>query len=145
MNKYFKSFPSVKKFLDVLANNAVRKGWSSTPAGRKRWYKLPPRTDEDYKRRMGSIQRQAKNHPIQGTNADAIKFALVFIKEKIEREGWDAKLTHTVHDEIVCEVIADKADEWAQIQSDEMVRAAQLFIKKVPVISEPFVGDVWEH
>lgn len=145
MDRYFKSFPSVKKFLDGLANNAVRNGWSATPAGRKRWYNVPARTDEEYKRKIGSIQRQAKNHPIQGTNADAVKFALVFLKERITKEGFDARLTHTVHDEIVSEVREDQADAWSEIQSAEMVRAAQLFIKSVPVISEPFVADVWEH
>jgi DNA polymerase I-like protein with 3'-5' exonuclease and polymerase domains len=51
----------------------------------------------------------------------------------------------TVHDEIVSEVRADQAEEWSEIQSREMCRAAELFIKKIPVISEPFVSDVWEH
>ena len=51
----------------------------------------------------------------------------------------------TVHDEIVCEVRDDQAQDWSQIQAAEMVRAGELFIKKVPVISEPFVGNVWEH
>lgn len=145
MDKYFASYPSVKKFLDKMANNAVQRGWSSTPGGRKRWYRRPDKTDPEYGRIVSGIQRQAKNHPIQGTNADAVKYALVFLKERINNEGVDAKITHTVHDEIVCEVREDQAEDWAKIQSEEMVRAGELFIKKVPVISEPFVGDVWEH
>lgn len=145
MDKYFKSYPSVKKFLDDRANNAVKRGWSITPAGRKRWYTLPDPTDMDYKRKIAKIQREAKNHPIQGTNADAIKFALVFLQERLEKEHVDGAITHTVHDEIVCEVREDQAEDWAQVQSAEMVRAAELFIKKVPVKSVPFVGDVWEH
>jgi len=145
MNKYFKSYPSVKKFLDKQANNAVRRGWSITPAGRKRWYNLPEPSDPDYRRLIGKIQREAKNHPIQGTNADAIKFALVFLQDRLKKDGVDGAITHTVHDEIVCEVREDQAEDWAKVQSEEMVRAAELFIKKVPITSDPFVGDVWEH
>lgn len=145
MEKYFASYPSVRDFLNGMAKGAVRNGWSSTPAGRKRWYKKPDATDPDYKKKVGSIERQAKNHPIQGTNADAVKYALVFLHDRFKKDGVDGGLTHTVHDEIVSEVRADQAEYWSKVQSEEMVRAAKLFITKVPVVSEPFVGDVWEH
>ena len=145
IDKYFSSYPSVKKFLEKMANDAVKKGWSTTPAGRKRWYDKPDKTDPDYNRKLSAIQRQAKNHPIQGTNADATKYALVFLAERIKKEGADVKITHTVHDEIVCEVRNDQAEDWAKVQTGEMIRAGELFIKKVPVESQAFVGDVWEH
>jgi DNA polymerase I len=145
MNRYFASYPSVKEFLEKISKNAVRLGWSATPAGRKRWYHKPEKDDPEYKRKVSQIEREAKNHPIQGTNADAVKFALVYINERLKKEGVDGKITHTVHDEVVTEVREDQADQWAEIQSEEMVRAAKLFIKSVKVLSEPFVGDVWEH
>jgi len=142
---YFKSYPSVRTFLDGLSDNALKKGWSKTPIGRKRWYKKPSPSDPEYRRKMSGIRRQAKNHPIQGTNADAIKFAFVFIQKYFDDGSFDGGITHTVHDEIVCEVREDQAKEWAKIQSAEMVRAAELFITKVPIKSDPFVGDLWEH
>ena len=145
MDKYFSSYPSVKEFLSGMARNAVRNGWSATPAGRKRWYKKPDPSDPDYKKKISSIERQAKNHPIQGTNADAVKYALVFLHERMKKEGIDGGLTHTVHDEIVSEVRDDQAEGWAKMQSEEMVRAAKLFITKVHISSDVFVGDVWEH
>src|SRR4030043_2462417 len=145
MGRYFASYPSVRNFLDKMAKNAVRNGWSATPAGRKRWYNLPDSSDPDYKKRVASIERQAKNHPIQGTNADAIKYALVFLQDRLKKEGIDGGIELTVHDEIVSEIRNDQAELWAKIQSAEMVRAAELFIKKVPIASEPFIGDVWEH
>ncbi len=145
LEKYFKSYPGVKNYLEKVSNEAVKKGWSTTPAGRKRWYIQPDPTDPDYTRKISHIQRQAKNHPIQGTNADAIKYALVFLSDKIKEKNFDASIVLTVHDEVVCEVREDQAEEWAAIQSNEMVRAGQLFIKKVPVESKPFIGDVWEH
>uniref|UniRef100_A0A7C4XTJ4 DNA-directed DNA polymerase n=1 Tax=candidate division WWE3 bacterium TaxID=2053526 RepID=A0A7C4XTJ4_UNCKA len=84
MNRYFESYPSVKNFLDKVGKEAVRKGWSVTPAGRKRWYKQPDKTDPEYNKRIGQIEREAKNHPIQGTNADAIKYALVYISDRLK-------------------------------------------------------------
>ena len=145
LEKYFESYPSVRNFLDRMAQSAVRKGWSMTPAGRKRWYTIPDKSDPEYKRKISQIQREAKNHPIQGTNADITKYALVFLQDRLKREGVDGFVTHTVHDEVVCEVRADQAEDWAKIQQYEMVRAGELILKKVPVVSDPFVGDVWEH
>ncbi|HQG58687.1 MAG TPA: DNA polymerase A family protein, partial [bacterium] len=145
LEKYFKSYPGVRDYLDRVAKEAVKRGWSTTPAGRKRWYVKPDKTDPEYSKKIGEIERQAKNHPIQGTNADAIKYALVFLSEKIKEKNFDASIILTVHDEVVCEVREDQAEEWAKIQSEELQRAGRLFIKKVPVESKPFIGDVWEH
>lgn len=145
INKYFNAYPKVKTFLDNQAKTAQRKGYSSTPLGRKRWYDIPERDDPDYRRKMSSIGREAKNHPIQGTNADAIKYALVFVQERIKRDNIDGYIVSTVHDEIVCEIAEAQAEDFAKVVSDEMIRAGELFLKKVKVESEPFVGDVWEH
>ncbi|MBI2414662.1 hypothetical protein HYV31_02365 [candidate division WWE3 bacterium] len=145
MKNYFNAFPKVKEYLESSATKAVQVGWSMTPAGRKRWYDRPVKTDPEYKRKISSIQRQAKNHPIQGTNADAVKYALVFLKDRIAKEKVDARIILTVHDEIVCEVREDQAEMWGPIQKEEMEKAGELFIKEVPVIAEPFIGDVWEH
>ncbi len=145
IKRYFASYPKVQKFLEDTARNAVNRGWSVTPAGRKRWYKKPDRTDPDFRRKISSIEREAKNHPIQGTNADAIKYALVFVYDRIQKEKLDASIISTVHDEIVCEVKEDIAEYFAGLLSDEMIKAGKLFIKDVVILSEPFVGDVWEH
>ncbi len=145
IKKFFASYPRVQLFLERSAKDAVRLGWSTTPAGRKRWYKMPERTDPDFNRKMSAIQREAKNHPIQGTNADSIKYALVFVQNRIKKENIDAAIVSTVHDEIVCEVRNDQAEDFAQLLSSEMVRAGELFLKKVKIRSDPFVGDVWEH
>ena len=145
MDVYFRSYPDIKKWLNRAGDDAVRRGWSVTPAGRKRWYHMPETTDPDYKRKISQIQREAKNHPIQGTNADVTKYALVFMQDRLKKEGVDGFVTHTVHDEVVCEIREDQAEDWAKIQVEEMVRAGELIIKDVPIASEPFVGDVWEH
>ncbi|HSX39531.1 MAG TPA: DNA polymerase [Candidatus Saccharimonadales bacterium] len=145
MNKYFKSYPSVQRYLDKLAREAVEKGYSPTPAGRKRWYTKPDPSDPDYKKKISNIERQAKNHPIQGTNADVTKYAMVFIQEKLNETGVDGNVILTVHDEIVCEVREDQAEDWSKIHDEQMKRAGELLIKRVPTETSVFVGDVWEH
>jgi len=145
INRYFAAYPSVKAFLDLQAKNAVRDGFSTTPAGRKRWYTKPAANDPDFRKKNSNIERQAKNHPIQGTNADAIKYALVFVQEEFKKRQVDGGIILTVHDEIVCEVKEDQAEEFAPVLQGEMIRAGELFLKKVPVVSDPFVGNVWEH
>ena len=62
------------------------------------------------------------------------------MKDKI-----DASILLTVHDEIVTECVDEQADTFKDILSEEMVKAAEVFVKKVPIASDPFVGDVWEH
>lgn len=145
MEKYFSSYPSVRDFLSKVASEAVKKGYSATPGGRKRWYKMPEKSDPDYKKQIGSIERQAKNHPIQGTNADAMKHALVSLYERIKKDRVDASILLTVHDEIVTEARDDQAEDFKYVLSEEMIKAAEVFVKKVPIASDPFVGDVWEH
>lgn len=145
MERYFKSYPAIKTWLNKAGDDAVRRGWSATPAGRKRWYHVPEPSDPEYKKKISQIQREAKNHPIQGTNADVTKYALVFLQERMKKEGVTGAITHTVHDEVVCEIREDQAEDWAKIQVAEMVRAGEIILKNVPVASDPFVGDVWEH
>jgi DNA polymerase I-like protein with 3'-5' exonuclease and polymerase domains len=145
MDKYFSSYPSVRGYLDKVAKDAVARGYSITPGGRKRWYHKPDKSDPEYRMKISQIEREAKNHPIQGTNADAIKYALVYVQERMRKEGIDGKITLCVHDEIMTEVREDQAEAWAPIQAEEMVRAAKLFLHRVKITSEPNVGDVWEH
>ena len=145
IDKFFGAYPSVKSFLDNMARTAQKTGWSVTPLGRKRWYDIPSFDNPDYRRIMSSIAREAKNHPIQGTNADSIKYALVFARDRMKKEGIDGYIVSTVHDEIVCEVREDQAEAFAPMLSEEMQRAGELFLKKVKVASEVKVGDVWDH
>lgn len=145
MEKYFVTFKNVKTWLDSAAKSAVRNGFSQTPIGRKRWYLMPDRSDPNFDQIIGSIERQGKNHPIQGANADATKYSLVFLHERLKKEGIDGGITHTVHDEIVCEIREDQAEQWAKIQQEEMERGARLFMKRCPPKAEAVVSHQWEH
>ena len=112
--------------------------------GRKRVFSLPSKNDPDYQKLISSIQRQCKNTPIQGTSADITKYALIFIKEEFEKRGLDAYLIHTVHDEIVVEAREDQSQEAAKVVEEQMIRAGEKLLKKVPVKVDVRISDCWE-
>ncbi len=145
LNKYFQTYGKVKRWLDKVGREAVRQGYSTTLGGRKRWYQRPDPADPSYERQLSHFERQGKNTPIQGSSADMIKYALVYIYDKIREKGYDACPVHTVHDEILVEVRSKQAEEVRDLVEKEMIRAAKVLLKKVPVKVDAKVSDVWEH
>lgn len=143
--KYFSTYKKVKNWLDKVGKEAVKKGYSKTIGGRKRWYKELDPGDPNYHRQISHTERQGKNTPIQGSSADMTKQALVYVYQRLKKEGWEAFPIHTVHDEIVVEVKEDHAEKVCALVEEEMVRAGEAFLKKVPVKVDAEVADVWEH
>jgi DNA polymerase I-like protein with 3'-5' exonuclease and polymerase domains/intein/homing endonuclease len=66
INKYFQRYKGVKKYLEKSARQAVVERFSRTVSGRKRYYTLPDYEHPDYKKAKASVEREAKNAPIQG-------------------------------------------------------------------------------
>lgn len=101
INKFFGRVPKVKQFLDTLGNLGKSRGFIRTPRPwqRLRWFEGYENKD-DFKR-QGRIERQAKNTPIQGCNADIIKYALILMREEIRANKWPVKLVLTVYDKIL--------------------------------------------
>lgn len=145
LDTYFKTYQKVKLWLDKAAKDAVRNGYAVTLGGRKRWFLMPDKGDPNYDRLIGSIERQGKNTPIQGTSADMTKFALVYIYQSLQKEGIDAYPIHTVHDEIVVEAAEKDADLVKEILESEMKRAHETLLKIIPSKVEAVVSDIWEH
>jgi len=88
--------------------------------------------------------QDAANYPIQGTGADMLKFAVDIFAYQCEVQNYDAKLVNLVHDEIVCEVPENQADDVAELLKECMEYAGELILKKVPVIAEVNISDRWE-
>lgn len=145
LDKYFKAYQGVKNWLDKSGKEAVRRGFSTTLSGRKRWYPMPDKSDPNFEKLVANIERQGKNTPIQGTSADITKYALIYISDRIKREKLDAFLIHTVHDEIVTEANAEIAGYVRDLVEQEMTAAAKHLLKKVKVSSDVKVADFWTH
>jgi len=63
---YFKRYRGVKKYLEKAAKDAVMNRFSRSISGRKRYYTLPEYGNPDFGRLKSSVERRAKNAPIQG-------------------------------------------------------------------------------
>lgn len=141
LKNYFKNYPQIAAFLEKSARFAVENGYSITMAGRKRYYKLPENPD-DFKA-MAAIERKGKNTPIQGTNADMIKLALVWMRKAIISQNLDAKIINTVHDEIVVECEESIVNQVEKLIKDTMILSGEEFIKSVPTEVDCTVADFW--
>ncbi len=110
LNEYFNKFSGLAKYLERIKAEAKEKGYTETFFGRRRYFeglnsKIP------YIRAMA--ERMAINAPIQGTEADLIKLAMIRIDEYLKKENLSEKikLILQVHDELVYEAdesIAEK-------------------------------------
>lgn len=100
-----------------------------------------PKTNEE----EGGVRRNARNTPIQGTSADIIKVALRYVYDGLREAKLDAFLVHVVHDEIIVECDEAIGEEVMEIVVREMQRAAELYIKKVPVKVEAGICDNWSE
>ena len=145
LQKYFTTYKKVKVWLDKIGREAVRKGYSITIGGRKRYYRDLNSEDPGYERQQAYVERQGKNHPIQGTSADMTKLAMVHIYERIKKEGLEAVPVHTVHDEIVVEAKEYQAKKVAKLVREEMERAGEWLLKEVPVKVDVATSNCWEH
>ncbi len=139
---YFKAYRGVQKWLEGAARQGVTKGYTATLLGRKRYYDVPETSDPDYRSKIASIERQAKNSPIQGGNADMTKIALVYLREALQ--GRDARVVNTVHDEIVVEAAEAIAEEVKDIVEFQMIRAGEQILRHVPVVADAAIGDYWK-
>jgi DNA polymerase-1 len=105
-NHYFQAFSGLARYLDSVKAEAKRKGYTETLFGRRRYFG-DIASPVPFIR--ASAERMAINAPIQGTEADIVKLAMVKIFEYIKKEKLETSvyLLLQVHDELVLE-IADK-------------------------------------
>lgn len=139
INAFFQEAPTLKKYLYIKGKHAenFKEAFTLPPFNRYRNLELEPFR---WRRR-----NQGKNTPIQGTGADILKIALVYINRYIfDHKLFDkVKLVMQIHDEIITEVQDDFAEEWLAIKRQLMVDAA-LAVTKVKVIDvTPFLAEYW--
>ena len=148
IDKYFKAFPKIKRFLDDQGEFGKRYGFVTTffPFYRKRWFdNWTPKmyNDRDSFMELGSIERASKNTPIQGSSADMTKLALVYLHKRIKKYGYPVKIVMTVHDQIDTICPEEFAEEWKIYMTEEMERAANRIIRNGLLKAETSITKVW--
>ena len=143
IKKFFKVVPDVEKFLNILGELAKARGYikSGQPYGRIRWFAGYDNKENFI--RQGEIERAGKNTPIQGTNGDIIKSALVKVQRFIDARALPINILLSVYDEIQTECPKDLS-EWWKLELDKlMVESAQEVIKSVPIVVDCKIADYW--
>jgi len=135
---YWERLPKVKAFFDKLIEDGARDGYVSTIRGRRRY--LPELSSSNGARRQGA-QRMAMNMPIQGTQADIVKQAMLNLDGLLAQHSLPATMILQVHDELVLEVSESRLAETASLVKETMETAFQL---NVPTIVELRSGQNWE-
>lgn len=109
LEDYFATFTTLSEYLERTRGFARTHGYTETLFGRRRQFP-EMRSSLPYVR--AQAERMAINAPIQGTQADLIKLAMVRADALLEEEGAreDAHLLLSVHDELVYEIRAERAD-----------------------------------
>lgn len=102
LNRYFATFSGLASYLALSKASAARLGYSKTLFGRKRYF---PGLKSKLPFVRAGAERMAINAPLQGTQADIIKLAMVKIDALIsEQFAASAKMVLQIHDELMFEV-----------------------------------------
>ena len=134
---YFKTFPNVKEYMEKAKEEARAKGYAETLFGRRRY--LPDINSKNGTVR-GFAERNAINAPIQGSEADIIKIAMIRIWKRFKKECIRSKMILQVHDELNFSVYPEEKDIVEKIVLEEMQGAYHL---NVPLIADAGWGKNW--
>ena len=134
---YFRTFPKVQAYMEHAKEEARAKGYAETLFHRRRYL-------ADINSRNAAVrgfaERNAINAPIQGTEADIIKVAMVRIWERFKKEGIRSKMILQVHDELNFSVFPEEREQVERIVIEEMQNAYPL---NVPLIADAGWGKNW--
>ena len=134
---YFRTFPKVQAYMEHAKEEARTKGYAETLFHRRRYL-------ADINSRNATVrgfaERNAINAPIQGTEADIIKVAMVRIWERFKKEGIRSKMILQVHDELNFSVFPEEREQVERIVIEEMQNAYPL---NVPLIADAGWGKNW--
>ena len=137
IDRYFERYAGVRTYIDRVLEETRREQKVSTLFGRVR--PIPDIQSRNANLR-GFAERTAVNTPLQGTAADLIKVAMIRIDKRLRDEGWKARMTLQVHDELLFDVPEDEAEKLQTMVKHEMEHVIEL---SVPIVAEAGLGKNW--
>jgi DNA polymerase-1 len=140
-----KIFPQAFGYLETVANFGVSNGYvvANNVFNQRRWF---PEvfSGKLTKSQSSAIERYSKNTPIQGTNANMMKLALVEMFDFIEVNQIDAHILMTIHDEVLVEINKDEQVElMAEKLKGIMLYSADRFLDGIKMEVEDYIGYHW--
>lgn len=137
IDDYFATFPRVKAYMDEAIATCREKGYAETIYHRRRY--LPDIASRNATVR-GFAERNAINAPIQGSEADIIKVAMIHIFKRFAAEGLRSRMILQVHDELNFSVYPEESEQVEHIVIEEMENACRL---SIPLTADAGWGANW--
>jgi DNA polymerase-1 len=137
IRNYEKTFPLVRGYVQSTLHQARTEGYVQTLLGRRRY--VPDMAALPLTQRQ-EVEREAINMPIQGTNADMIKIAMIRLADQLADLKLGARMLLQVHDELVLEVPDDEVELVSALVRATMTEALPL---SVPIKVELKLGRNW--
>lgn len=137
IERYFETYPGIKKFLDDTVAHAKEMGYVVTLFGRRR--PVPELASSNFMQRSFG-ERVAMNAPIQGTAADVMKIAMIGVHRELTERKMKSRLVLQVHDELLIEAYEEEVEDVKKILKEQMEQAAQL---DVPLEVDMHTGRNW--
>ncbi|HLZ71236.1 MAG TPA: DNA polymerase I [Dehalococcoidia bacterium] len=137
IGNYFDRYPGIKRYVDDTIAHTRQSGYAETLLGRRRY--LRDINSSNFNLRQ-QAERQAINHPIQGSNADIIKIAMNRIHAELRQSKLISRMILQVHDELICEGPPDELEAMRELLNRQMCGAMEL---SVPLKVEMKSGVNW--
>ena len=135
IERYFELRKPVKEYLDKVLVQAREQGYVETYYGRRR--PTPDVLSSNFIVRTGA-ERAAQNMPIQGTEADLMKRAMLVVKVALPK---GAEMIMQVHDSLIIECDENLAEEVSKILVEKMENVAPELAVKLK--AEVTIGQNW--
>jgi len=139
IREYHDAFPGVARLKRELLDKARATGYASTLLGRRRY--LPALHSRNYAERTAA-ERAAVNMPIQGSQADMIKVAMVRIWQALRSQHLRTRIVIQIHDELVFEAPESELASVMPLIQVQMERAL-ILPNDVPVKVRIGYGVSW--
>jgi DNA polymerase-1 len=136
---YFATFSGLAAYTEKIKQSAIKKGYTETYFGRRRYF---PELKSKIPYIYSSALRMVTNAPLQGTQADIIKIAMVQIDEWIAKKNLrgDAQLLLQIHDELIYEIKNEHVDDVTL----EVRRIMEHVVSvSVPIVVNVVSGKTW--
>ena len=136
IDAYFARYDGVRDYMEHNKQFARENGYVQTLLGRRVWLGEIASTHGGHR---AGAERAAINAPLQGSNADIIKLAMVEVEKQV---GKDAQLLMQVHDELVLECAPEAVEGLKALLPKVMGGVVEL---AVPLLVEVGTGPNWEE
>ena len=134
---YFTKYPGIRDYIDETIRLTKERGYAETISGRRRYI---PEIQSANRQLQASGERMAVNMPVQGSQADLIKIAMIRLDQALRREKLRSRMILQIHDELIFECPGDEIGRMKELALEHMPNALPL---SVPVEIALKSGTTW--